>query len=381
MSEDTVLIVGAGFAGAVHARLLAESGIKVHMIDRRHHIAGNAFDERSASGVRVHRYGPHLFHTNMEHIVAWLSRFGRFIPYELRVEALLADGRYTPLPINRRTINTVFGVDLRTAKETENFLATRAKPHPNPTTAAEYLASRIGTELTDLFFRPYTFKMWGLDLEQMDANVVKRIPLRFDDEDRYFPSDKYQILPQDGYTNLFANILDHKNIRINLGVEFDRTFLSGYRHCFTSMSIDTYFKEALGQLPYRSLRFHHRECAPNEHFGSAAVINFTDDGPFTRQTDWSLLPGHGGTSTTRTLTREEPCDFRDNAFERYYPVKTSDGRYDALYRRYLERAAAQPEITFIGRCGTYQYLDMHQVINQSMVSAARWLDSQNLSVC
>ena len=261
MANDTVLVVGAGFAGAVVARVLAESGIRVHVIDRRSHIGGNCFDELSTSGVRVHRYGPHLFHTNMEHVVAWLTRFGRFVPYEHRVEAILSDGQYVPLPVNRRTINAVFGTDLKTTSEVETFLAGQAVPCSRPSNAAEYLNSQIGTELTNRFFRPYTLKMWDQHLEQMEAQVVKRIPLRYDLEDRYFSNDKFQMLPRDGYSSLFSNILDSEFISVDLNVAFDKSLMANYRHCFNSMAIDEYFDEIFGPLPYRSIRFHHREVS------------------------------------------------------------------------------------------------------------------------
>ena len=175
-----ILVVGAGFAGATYARELAEHGYQVDVIDKRPHVAGNAYDETSDGGVRVHRYGPHLFHTSNANVVQWLMRFGAFVPYEHRVSVALASGAFVPLPINRQTINTVFDEKLRNA--------------------AEYLASQIGETLTDLFFRPYTRKMWALDLEDMAAAVVRRIPLRHDDEDRYFPDDQFQMLPRDGYT-------------------------------------------------------------------------------------------------------------------------------------------------------------------------------------
>ncbi len=366
-------MVGAGFAGAVYARTLAEHGMRVDVIDRRPHIAGNAYDEVVPSGVRVHRYGPHLFHTNMKPVVDWVSRFGAFVPYEHRVEALLPDGRHAPLPINRRTVNMVFGESLRTADEVQAYLAGIAVPFAAPRNAAEHLNSRIGTKLTDLFFRPYTKKMWDLDLEDLDAAVVKRIPLRFDDEDRYFPDDQYQILPAQGYTALFANILDHENIRVTLNAPFTREMPRGYRHCFNSMAIDEYFDEMFGPLPYRSIRFAHREEKRGYARGTTPVVNFTDDRPHTRETDWSRLPLHGKGGKTKTITLEQPCDYRDNHLERYYPVKTSDGRNDAAYRQYRDRAAAESNMTFIGRCGTYQYLDMHQVINQSLAGALAWV--------
>jgi UDP-galactopyranose mutase len=369
-----ILVVGAGFAGAVHARELAEAGWQVEVIDRRPHIGGNAYDEVSASGVRVHRYGPHLFHTNNEKVVDWLKRFGDFVPYEHRVEAALPDGRHVPLPVNRRTINAVFGVNLADAAAVQEFLARQAVPIAQPANAAEHLMAHIGRTLTDLFFRPYTRKMWALDLEELDAAVVQRIPIRSDDEDRYFPNDRFQMLPRDGYTAIFADIFDHPNIRVRLGETFDRAALAGYAHCFNSMPIDEYFDDAFGPLPYRSIRFHHTDIASHDAPMHAATLNFTDAGKFTRETDWSRLPNHVVTPGPRkTLTREEPCDYLENAKERYYPVKTSDGRYDAAYRRYKTLAEQDGKVSFIGRCGTYQYLDMHQVINQSLLGVRAWI--------
>ncbi len=370
-----VLVVGAGFAGATYARVLAEAGLHVDVIDRRAHVAGNAYDETSPSGVRVHRYGPHLFHTNNERVVEWLCRFGTFVPYEHRVQAELADGRCVPLPVNRRTIEAVFGVTLGGEAEAEDFLRRQAEPIEAPRNAAEHLRSQIGAILTDLFFRPYTQKMWALDLEDLSADVVKRIPIRTDDEDRYFPNDRFQMLPHHSYTRIFEAILDHPLICVTLNQVFDKAMLPRYRHCFNSMPIDEYFEHTLGILPYRSIRFHHEERLRTQEHGTAAVINFTDAGKFTRETDWSRLPAHRTVDgPIKLVTLEEPCDYRDNDYERYYPVKTSDGRFDAVYRRYKTAAEAEGRVTFIGRCGTYQYLDMHQVINQSLAGARAWVE-------
>ena len=369
-----VLIIGAGFAGAVHARTLADAGWEVEMIDRRPHIGGNAYDEVDEAGVRVHRYGPHLFHTNNEAVVEWLRRFGRFVDYAHKVEALVDGARFVPLPVNRRTIEAVFDVELADADAAARFLREVAVPIESPANAAEHLNSQIGQRLTDLFFRPYTRKMWAMDLEEMSAAVVQRIPIRTDDEDRYFPNDRFQMLPERGYTAVFENILDHARIDVRLSTEFERSMPGGYAHCFNSMPIDEYYDNRFGPLPYRSIRFHHERRPDGSAFGQSATINFTDDGPITRETDWSRLPGHRVTpSAVKTVTREEPCDYRDNDLERYYPVKTSDGRYDAVYRQYKALADEEGGMTFIGRCGTYQYLDMHQVINQSLASAERFV--------
>jgi UDP-galactopyranose mutase len=373
-----ILVVGAGFAGAVHARELAEAGFEVDVIDQRGHIGGNAYDQVCATGQRVHQYGPHLFHTNNEAVVQWIERFGAFVPYQHRVQALLPDGSRVPLPVNRATINTVFGVHLADAAAVRDFLARIAEPHQAQTNAAEHLNATIGKLLTDLFFRPYTRKMWALELEDMDASVVQRIPIRFDDEDRYFPDDRFQMLPRDGYAHLFETILDHPRIAVTLHQTFDATLLAGYAHCFNSMPIDEFYASRFGPLPYRSIRFEHT-CRPvPSQPPAAATLNFTDDGPVTRETDWSALSGQPRPiEAMTTVTRETPCDYLANDRERYYPVKTSDGRFQAVYARYKALADATEGISFIGRCGTYQYLDMHQVINQSLAQVRAWRRDQN----
>jgi len=372
--KGKILVVGAGFAGATCARELAECGYRVDVIDRRAHIGGNAYDAVAATGVRVHLYGPHLFHTNNSTVLNWITRFGAFTRYEHRVVAALPDGRRVPVPVNRQTINAVFGTRLVSEAEVRAFVKRQAEPIADPRNAAEYLLSQIGRTLTDLFFRPYTKKMWALDLEDLSTAVVKRIPLRNDDEDRYFPNDRYQVLPRDGYRRVFEAILDHPQIRVCLERAFDPTMLTEYAHCFSSMAIDEYFDDRFGPLPYRSIRFHHRDAPLTYREGEAATLNYTDDRRFTRETDWSRLPNHiVKDSGYKTVTQEEPCDYRDNAFERFYPVKTSDGRFDAAYARYKALAEEDKRVTFIGRCGTYQYLDMHQVISQCRSRAHAWM--------
>jgi UDP-galactopyranose mutase len=371
----SVLVVGAGLAGATYARELAEAGLRVDVIDRRPHVSGNAFDEIDATGVRRHVYGPHLFHTSNERVWEWLTRFATFVPYEHRVSAFVGPvGRCVPLPVNRATVNAVFGEALAGADEVAGFLARLAIPHAAPRNGAEYLHARIGITLTDLLFRPYTRRMWALELEEIAVSVVQRIPIRHDDEDRYFPGDRHQGLPRGGYAELAGRILDHPRIRVATGTPFAKTMLRSYDFCFASMPIDEYFDFALGPLPYRSIRFHHRTEPLEYGLGATMQVNFTDGGIYTRQDDWSRLPGHVVRNTgTKTVTLEEPCADSDNDMERYYPVKTSGGGPEALYCRYQELAAREPKIQFIGRCGTYRYLDMDQVVNQSLQGVRAWL--------
>jgi UDP-galactopyranose mutase len=375
-ARQKILVVGAGFAGAVHARTLADAGYSVDVIDKRPHIAGNAYDHVDENGIRVHAYGPHLFHTRNRKVIDWLSAFTLFVPYTHKVRAALPSGAAVPLPINLDTVNAVFGTRFETAAEVGAHLAAVSKPIAAPANAAEHLYAHIGEALTDLFFRPYTKKMWALDLEDMSAAVVKRIPLRFDRTDTYFSDDDIQLMPRDGYTKIFEAIFDHPGITVRLETAFETGMMDDYDFTFNSMPIDEYFGACLGELPYRSLRFHHEthEGLPAQDW---SVTNYTDAGRFTRETAWHVLPHHVAVETGRhTRTREEPCDYRDNDFERYYPVKTADGRYTALYEEYKALAAKEPKIAFIGRCGTYQYLDMDQVIAQSLTHVTKWIDGE-----
>jgi UDP-galactopyranose mutase len=215
--------------------------------------------------------------------------------------------------------------------------------------------------------------MWALDLEEMSPSVVKRIPLRMDRSDGYYPDGDIVVMPRDGYTALFENILAHPNIEVALNVAFAPVMLGDAEFCFTAMAIDEYFDFIFGELPYRSIRFHSETATPEPARGWS-VTNFTGDDPFTRQTAWHEFPHHVVRDNgLRTHTLEEPCDYRDNNRERYYPIRTSDSRYQAIYERYRDLAARDKKVRFIGRCGTYQYLDMDQVINQSLAGAAAWL--------
>lgn len=368
----SIIVVGAGLAGAVYARCLAEAGHSVTVVEKRHHIGGNAYDCVAPNGVRYHAYGPHLFHTNNMAVVEWLSRFTDWLPYEHRVQAVLADSSLVPLPINRKTIEVAFSRTFDTELEVREFLQSVAEPIENPQSAAEYLYSQIGRRLTDLFFRPYSEKMWGHDLDQMHRNIVKRLPLSFGYEDRYFHGDEFQALPRDGYTAMFERIFDHPLIKVLLSTQFSKEMEDDFDFCFNSMPIDEYFDYELGHLPYRSIRFHHGYDDCNE-LGNASVVNFTNDGPFTRMTFWHRLPGHCSEPSNRFISLEEPCDYRDNNFERYYPVQTADNRYGEIYNRYKNLSLARGKIEFIGRCGTYQYLNMDQVVNQSLSRVRSWL--------
>jgi UDP-galactopyranose mutase len=367
------LIVGAGFAGAVYARELANAGFDVDIIDKRNHIAGNCYDYVHACGVRVHKYGPHLFHTSNTRVVEWLSPFTGWLPYQHKVVARLPDLRLVPLPVNLDTVNAVFGVTLETPAEVAALLASRAISRDPIRSAEDHLFSQLGPELTDLFFRPYSKKMWDMELSETDAAVVRRLQIRTDRDDRYFTNDTFQAMPADGFTRLFERLLDHDRISVRLNEPFSHEKAGAYDVCFNSMPIDEYYNNEFGELPYRSIRFQLDEV-PAHDAPPHAVINYTHNQPATRETWWHNIAGHRiADSGTVLRTIEEPCDYRDNNFERYYPVKVADQRYDLLYKRYAALGQKDRHMNFIGRCGTYQYLDMHQVINQSLTHATKWL--------
>ena len=330
-----ILVVGAGFSGATIANLLAEAGHQVDIIDQRGHLAGNAFDEVNELGIRTHKYGPHLFHTSNKDVVSYLSRFTSWIPYNHRVKAMLSDGRLVTLPVNRETANIV-------GKE----------------------------NVIDTFYRPYSRKMWGLELEDIDASVLSRVPIRDDLNELYFPDDTFQALPEAGYTQLVKNMLNHQNISIFLNEPFRHDMLEDYDHVFNSMSIDEFFGYRFGRLPYRSIKFH-KQTLPVPRLFPVSVVNFTHNEKFTRVTEWKNLPGHGDNAGYTTVTFEEPCADFENDYERYYPVKDPQKRNRSLFKNYA--GLVPHHITFIGRCGLYAYLDMHQAINSAKRMAGQFL--------
>lgn len=366
-----VLIVGAGFAGAVIARELADTHrCKITLIDKRDHIAGNAYDPvHPHTGHRYHKYGPHIFHTNSGDIVDYLSRFTRWLPYQHKVQAILPGGQPAPMPINRTTLNAHYGVELADEQAMKDFLDGVRVPNDNPGNALEYLQSIYGVELAELFFGRYTRKMWGLEMADMPVSVVARLPVRYGNETNYF-NDEFQQMPADGYLALFERMLDHPDITVQLETGFSRDMEQGFSHVFNSMPIDEYFENEFGPLPYRSIKFEHRFDEPFEY--TVPTVNFTDTGHHTRKTAWPLYPGCGGVAGDH-VTYEVPCSYEDNNLERYYPIKTIDGWPQRRYKQYEELARNKKNMTFIGRCGQYIYYDMHQVVANSLSIAKKYI--------
>ena len=364
--KPRILIVGSGFAGATVARELADSGLyHVDVIDQRNHIAGNAYDPvDSKLNLRVHKYGPHIFHTNDVRIFNHLSRFTTWIPYEHKVKAWVENIGYVPLPINRTTLNSLYARNLKNEGEVKDFLNTIKCHHLNPKNARELAENIYGVELTELFFARYTQKMWAMDLSELPAEILARLPVRYDDNSNYF-NDKIQAMPAYGYITLIENMLDHPAISIKLNYAFDKCMEKDYYHIFNSMPIDVYFEQKHGALPYRSIRFVDENI--KQHQQPVPTINFTDNEIYTRQTDWRLFPGCDlGQRDEILLTKEIPCNYEDNDYERYYPVKTINGEPQAIYRQYKKEAERLNNMTFIGRCGQYIYYDMHQVVANSL---------------
>ena len=356
------LIVGAGFAGSVLAeRLAAGLDKRVLLIDRRPHIGGNAYDHYDDAGVLIHRYGPHIFHTNSQPVADYLSRFTKWRPYEHRVLAHV-DGQLVPIPINRTTVNRLYGLDLDEAGVAA-FLKGRAEPVADVRTSEDVVVGAVGRELYEKFFRGYTRKQWGLDPSDLDKAVTARVPTRTNDDDRYF-GDSFQNMPLHGFTRMFENMLDHPNITIRLGADFrDVTRDVRYRNLVFTGPVDEYFGHRFGKLPYRSLTFRH-ETVDREWFQPVAVVNYPgEEVPHTRITEYKHLTGQ--TNPRTSLTYEYPSAEGDP----YYPIPRAENA--ALYRKYQELADATPNVHFVGRLATYRYYNMDQVVAQALALYTR----------
>ena len=353
------LIVGAGFAGSVLAeRLAAGLGKRVLLIDRRSHVGGNAYDERDAAGVLMHRYGPHIFHTNSDEIAAYLSRFTRWRPYEHRVLASIDGVGLVPMPINRTTLNRLYDLDLDSDAEAAAFLNRRADPAAQIRTSEDVVVSAIGRDLYQRFFRGYTRKQWGLDPSELDKSVTARVPARVNTDDRYF-TDSFQAIPAQGYTRMFQNMLDHPGITVATGVDF-KDLRAGviYDQLIFTGPVDEYFDCRYGPLPYRSLFFRHHTL-DQEWFQSVGTINYPDEAtPYTRISEYKHITGQSHSKTT--ITYEYPQAEGDP----YYPIPRPENR--ALFKRYEALALAEPNVRFVGRLATYRYYNMDQVVGQAL---------------
>jgi len=360
------LIVGAGFAGAVVAEQMARNfGRKVLVVDRRPHVGGNAYDHHNDQGILVHKYGPHIFHTNSRDVFEYLSKFTKWRNYEHRVLASV-DGQLVPIPINLDTVNRLYNLNL-TSDQLEDFFTSIAEPVAQTRTSEDVVVSRVGRMLYEKMFRGYTRKQWGLDPSELDASVTARIPVRTSRDDRYF-TDTYQSMPLHGYTRMFENMLDHPNIQLWTGVDY-REVISQVKfdQMVYSGPIDEFFDYRYGKLPYRSLEFRH-ETFNEELHQPAAVVNYPNEHPYTRVTEFKYLTGqsHSKTSVVYEYPRAEG--------DPYYPVPQPQNA--ALYKKYQALADSTPNVHFVGRLATYKYYNMDQVVAQALTLCSKL---QNMS--
>ncbi len=363
MGRYDYLIVGCGFAGSVLAeRLATQHDARILMIDKRDHVGGNAYDEKNADGILYHKYGPHIFHTNSDEVFAYLSRFTQWRPYEHRVLATVRD-RLVPIPINRTTLNELFGLSLQTDEAAAAYLASRAEKVEDIQTSEDVVINAVGCELYELFFRGYTRKQWGLDPSELDKSVTARIPTRTNTDDRYF-TDKHQAMPADGYTAMFRRMLDHPNITIMLGTDYrDVKDEVDAAHLIYTGPVDEYFDWRFGKLPYRSLKFVH-STIDAEQYQPVGTVNFpAEDVPYTRISEYKHLTGQQHRQTSITL--EYPSAEGDP----YYPVPRPENQ--ALYKRYEALADATKGVTFVGRLATYRYYNMDQIVGQALATFRR----------
>ena len=350
------LIVGAGFAGSVLAeRLATQLGKRVLIIDKRQHIGGNAYDHYDEAGVMVHRYGPHIFHTNSREVFDYLSAFTAWRPYEHRVLASV-DGQLVPMPINLDTVNRLYGLSL-TSFELESFFKSVAEEVPEVKTSEDVVVSRVGRELYEKFFRNYTRKQWGMDPSELDKSVTARVPVRTSRDDRYF-TDTYQAMPLHGYTAMFTKMLDHPNIKVMLNTDYKEVQdMVRYREIIYTGPVDEFFGFRYGKLPYRSLEFRHQTLETERHL-PAAVVNFPNEHAYTRVTEFKYLTGqeHHKTSVVYEYPQAEG--------DPYYPVPRPENA--ELYRKYRKLAEAEEGVHFVGRLATYRYYNMDQVVAQAL---------------
>lgn len=364
--KTDILIVGAGFAGSVCARELAEAGRKVLVIDKRDHIGGNAYDKFDAHGVLIHPYGPHIFHTNAKRIIEWLSRFTDWRFYEHRVLASV-DGQLLPIPINRTTLNRLYGLDLDEAGAAA-WLEKAREPRDPIRTSEDVVLNSVGRDLCEKFFRGYTRKQWGLDLSELSAGVAARIPTRTNDDDRYF-TDTYQFMPRDGYTAMFRRMLDHPNITVQLNTDYFaiRDSIQANHTVYTG-PIDAFFDYCYGRLPYRSLRFEHQYLAGVARYQPVGTINYPNEYDYTRITEFKHLTGqqHDGTSIVREYPQAEG--------DPYYPIPRPEN--EVLFKRYEELAKKRSDVSFVGRLAQYRYYNMDQVVGAAISAMAKFLKAK-----
>ncbi len=354
------LIVGAGFSGSTLARLLAEKlDKKILLIDKRNHIAGNAYDMLDNAGVLIHKYGPHIFHTQDKNVWDFLSLYTKWNYYQHWVLSFV-DGMLVPIPININTINTLYGTHFN-AFNIADFFNSIKVDIPNIQTSKDIVVSQVGEELYNKFFKNYTKKQWGVDPSELDKAVAGRIPIRHNFDNRYF-SDKYQGIPKYGYTKLFENMLNHNNIEIKLNADFNsiKNHIN-YNNLIYCGAIDEFYDYEFGKLPYRSLKFEFEsfEC---EKYQNAPVINYPNDYDFTRISEYKYFTQQKHSFTT--ISKEYPSLATSKEEEKYYPIPRGDNF--AIFKKYKEKSLQEKNTIFIGRLAEYKYYNMDNVVSQAI---------------
>ena len=363
-------IVGAGFSGAVVARELAEAGHLANVFDTRDHVAGNCYTARHETGVMVHTYGPHIFHTQHEHVWQYINRFGEMMPYRHKVKAISHDTMYS-LPVNLKTINQFFDQDFD-AQQAEAFIQSKADTTiTNPVSFEDQGLRFVGRELYDAFFAGYTAKQWGVDPKELPASILARLPVRFNDDDSYF-NHPYQAIPKDGYTPIVTAILNHPSIKVHLSTRFDPSSHSEFGefdHVVWTGPIDAFFNFEFGRLGYRTLDFV-PEISDGDYQGHP-VVNYCDvDVPYTRITEhkhFAPWEDHARTVVYREFSRL--CGETDTP---YYPIRLVKEKEQLL--NYVQRARGAKGVTFIGRLATYRYLDMDVTIHEALLASKAMLE-------
>jgi UDP-galactopyranose mutase len=363
LESKPYLCVGAGFSGAVIARELAEKRYQVHVIDERPHIAGNCYSARDQeTGIMVHQYGPHIFHTDDDEVWAYVNRFTEMMPYVNRVKATY-QGKVYSLPINLHTINQFFGTAM-SPNEAQKFISNLGdKSITDPQTFEEQALAFLGNDLYQAFFRGYTLKQWGMEPTELPASILKRLPVRFNYDDNYF-NHKYQGMPKEGYTGIVANILDHPNITVSLGTSFESLDQSDYQHTFYTGPLDRYFQYAHGRLGYRTLDFVEKRAKGD--FQGNTIMNYSDvDVPYTRITEHKhFAPWENHEDT---IYFEEYSRLATENDTPYYPIRLVKEK--AMLIEYEQLAAKEANVSFVGRLGTYRYLDMDVTIKEALEAA------------
>jgi UDP-galactopyranose mutase len=364
-----IAVVGAGFSGAVLAQQITEkTSHRVTVFEAKDHVAGNCHTSRDPStGIMLHHYGPHIFHTDKKEVWEYVNRFGSFGAFTNRQKTITARGVFS-MPINLLTLNQFFDRRM-TPEKAKDFVYKLGDKTIIPTNFEEEVIRALGVELYENFFYGYTKKQWGVDPKEIPASVFRRLPIRFDYNDNYY-DHPYQGIPVDGYTRLIENILDDKNIHVQLNSSFSRKLKSEFDHVFYSGPVDEYFEYSEGPLSYRSLQFERIDSYGD--FQGNAVITFAEESvPFTRIVEQKhFTPWESHESTVCFKEFSEAFDFKLGQ-PRFYPVRMKKDL--ETLRRYQDLQVMEKNVSFMGRLGTYRYLDMHQVIQEAWKVALEWI--------